>query len=106
VIQHIEHAIDVCGEDQVGVGIDGSISPIAITPEFKKNFADVINERRKLGISVPGEDPNVYMFIPDLNRADRFAAITELLSRRNHSDAQIGKILGSNFARLLQEVWA
>jgi membrane dipeptidase len=61
-------AEDVCGEDHVGVGTDGSISPIAITPEFKKNFVDETNERRKLGMSAPGEDPNVYTFVPDLNR--------------------------------------
>jgi membrane dipeptidase len=106
VIRHIEHAMDVCGDDHVGVGTDGSISPVAVTPEFKKTFADEINERRKQGISAPGEDPNVYTFVPDLNRADRFAVIAELLSRRNHSDDCIQKILGGNFARLLREVWA
>jgi membrane dipeptidase len=105
LIRHIEHAIDVCGEDHVGIGTDGSISSVAVTSEFKKQYADLINERRKLGISAPGEDPNVYTFIPDLNSADRFAHIAELLSRQKHSDACIEKILGGNFARLLHEVW-
>jgi membrane dipeptidase len=105
VIAHIEHAVDVCGEDHVGIGTDGTISPVAVTAEFKKNFADQINDRRKRGISAPGEDPSVYTFIPDLNRADRFARIAELLSARKHSDARIAKILGGNFARLLHDVW-
>jgi membrane dipeptidase len=105
LIRHIEHAIDVCGEDHVGIGTDGSISSVAVTSEFKKQYADVINERRKLGISAPGEDPNVYTFIPDLNSADRFAHIAELLSGQRHSDRRIEKILGGNCARLLHEVW-
>jgi membrane dipeptidase len=99
------HAIDVCGEDHVGSGTDGSISPVAVTSEFKKNYADVINKRKKLGASVPGEDPDVYTFMSDLNSGDRFARIAELLSRQKHSDARIEKILGGNFARLLNEVW-
>lgn len=105
LIAHLEHAIDVCGEDHVGIGSDGVISPIAVTPEFKKKFADEVNDRRKRGISAPGEDPDVYTFIPDLNRADRFARIAELLSARKHSDVRIEKILGGNFARLLKDVW-
>lgn len=105
LIAHLEHAIDVCGEDHVGIGTDGSISPIAVTPEFKKKFADEIADRRKRGISAPGEDPNVYTFIPDLNRADRFDRIAELLAARKHPDACIAKILGGNFARLLNDVW-
>lgn len=105
LIAHLEHAIEVCGEDHVGIGSDGVISPIAVTAEFKKKFADEINDRRKRGISAPGEDPNVYTFIPDLNRADRFARIAELLAARGHASTRIDKVLGGNFARLLKEVW-
>ncbi len=105
LIAHLEHAIDICGEDHVGIGSDGVISPVAVTSEFKKKFADEVNDRRKRGISAPGEDPNVYTFIPDLNRADRFARIAELLAARKHSDARIEKVLGGNFARLLKDVW-
>jgi len=105
LVAHLEHAIDVCGEDHVGIGSDGVISPVAITPAFKKKFADEVNERRKRGISAPGEDPDVYTFVPDLNRADRFARIAELLAARNHPQSRIDKVLGGNFARLLKEVW-
>jgi membrane dipeptidase len=105
VIRHIEHAIDVCGEDHVGIGTDGAISRIVLTPEFKKAWADQINERHKQGISAPGEQPDVYTFVPDLNGPDRFLRIADLLSKRKHSDARIEKILGGNFDRLLKDVW-
>jgi membrane dipeptidase len=105
LIRHIEHAIDVCGEDHVGIGSDGSITPVVLTQEYKKSFAGEINDRRKQGISAPGEDPNVYLFLPDLNSTDRFPRIADLLSKRKHSDARIAKILGGNFDRLLKDVW-
>ena len=37
VIKHIEHALKVCGEDHVGIGTDGVISAVNVTPEFVKN---------------------------------------------------------------------
>jgi membrane dipeptidase len=105
LIRHIEHAVDVCGEDHVGIGTDGNTSTTVVTPEFKKAFADDINERRKQGISAPGEQPDVYTFAPDLNSPDRFLRIGDLLSKRKYSDARIEKILGGNFDRLLKDVW-
>jgi membrane dipeptidase len=105
VLRHLQHALDVCGEDHVGVGTDGTISPVAVTPEFQRKFAEEVNERKKLGIAAPGEDANVYTFIPDLNVANRFERLAELLSARQYSSVQIAKVLGGNFLRLLREVW-
>jgi membrane dipeptidase len=105
LVLHIEHAINVCGEDHVGLGTDGYITPVAVTPEYKKTFAQEVITRRQLGISAPGEDPNVYLFIPDLNSPDHFNRVAVLLSRRGHSDTQIEKILGGNFERILSEAW-
>lgn len=103
LIRHIEHAIDVCGEDHVGIGSDGVISPVNVDAEFKRTFAEEVNKRRSLGISAPGEQPDVYPFLPDLNGADRFERIATLLSRRGHADARIEKIIGGNFNRLFRE---
>jgi membrane dipeptidase len=103
--RHLEHAVDVCGEDHVGIGSDGVISPIDATPEFKRKFAEEVGKRRSLGISAPGEQPDVYTFLPDLNAADRFERIAGLLARRGHPDARIGKLIGGNFNRLFRETW-
>jgi membrane dipeptidase len=105
VLRHLEHAIEVCGADHVGIGTDGTISPVVVTDEFKKQFADEVNQRQKLGIGANGEDPNVYTFVPNLNVANRFEQIAEFLSARKHPSTQIGKILGGNFLRLVRDVW-
>lgn len=105
LVAHIEHAINVCGEDHVGIGTDGTISPIDFNDEFKRKHAADVAERRARGISAPGEEPDVYTFLPDLNTANRFETIASLLSTRGYSDARIEKILGGNFTRLFRKNW-
>jgi membrane dipeptidase len=105
VVAHIEHALDVCGEDHVGIGTDGPISAVELTDAYKKAFADEIAARRKQGVSAPGETTAVYTFIPDLNTPRRFEMIATLLSRRGKPDRVIEKVLGGNFLRLFAETW-
>lgn len=106
VIRHLEHALQICGEDHVGIGTDGTISPVNVTPEYRKAFSEEMAERRKRGIAAPGERPDTFTFVPDLNTPRRFETLAALLSKRGHSDTQIAKILGGNFERLFREVWA
>jgi membrane dipeptidase len=105
LIRHIDHAVQVCGEDHVGIGTDGTISAVELTPEYLRKFHEDIANRRRLGISAPGESEEVYLFVPDLNTPRRFDTLAGLLSRRGYSDERVAKILGGNFARLFAEVW-
>ena len=105
VVRHIEHAVQICGEDHVGIGTDGGISPIDLTPEYIERFRKNVQDRRRLGISAPGESEDVYTFVPDLNTPRRFELIARHLLGRGHSEDRVGKILGGNFARLFREAW-
>jgi membrane dipeptidase len=105
VVAHIRHALDVCGEDHVGVGTDGVVSAVQLTEEYKKAFADEIAERRKRGVSAPGETEAVYTFVPDLNTPRRFETIAALLAKSGTSDRVIEKVIGGNFLRLFAETW-
>ncbi|TXH75165.1 MAG: peptidase M19 [Lysobacteraceae bacterium] len=105
VIRHIEHAVNVCGEDHVGIGTDSGIAPIERTPEFERNNREWVAYAVEDGIFQRGRPADLYTFIPDLNQADRFDRLAMLLSKRGHSDARIEKILGGNFARVMEEVW-
>jgi membrane dipeptidase len=106
VVRHIEHAIDVAGEDHVGVGTDGTLSPVELTPEFVKAFAAVTAARRKSGIGAPGEDPDAYLFAAELNTPRRLETLAGMLQERGHKGARVEKILGANFLRLFREAWA
>lgn len=105
VIRHIEHAVNVCGEDHVGIGTDTGIAPIERTPAFEQGNREWVASAVEDGIFDRGRPPDLYTFIPDLNTADRFDTLAMLLSKRGHSDARIEKILGGNFARVFAEVW-
>jgi membrane dipeptidase len=105
LIRHVEHAINVCGEDHVGIGTDGGISAARLTEKSRRLFREDIERRRRLGISAPGEDPEVYLFLPDLNTPRRFETIARKLLDRHHSEARVAKILGGNFLRLMRETW-
>ncbi len=105
VIRHVEHAIQVCGEDHVGIGSDLSITPHVVTDAYRKKHRDFVTERQKEGIAAPGEDPNIFMFVPDLNTPRRMERIADHLLRRGHKERRVEKIIGGNFLRLLKDVW-
>lgn len=105
IIRHIEHALKVCGEDHVGIGTDLNLTAVDITPEYVKDNTEMIKGMIGDGIFEKGRDPNLFLFAPDLNTADRFETLAGMLSARGHSDARIAKILGGNFARVMTEVW-
>lgn len=106
LVAHLEHAIDVCGEDHVGLGTDGGTTAIDDMAAFRRQLEDEIVQRRALGIGAPGETADVTTFLPDLCGPTQFQRLTDLLQARGHGAARIEKILGGNFRRLMAEAWA
>ena len=105
VVAHIEHAIDVAGEDHVSIGTDGGVSAITIDDAFKKSFADNVRARREAGIAAPGETEDGYLFANDLNTPRRLETLAGMLSQRGHSAARIEKVLGRNLVRVFKDAW-
>jgi len=105
VVRHVEHAINVCGEDHVGLGTDSGVAPVERTPEFEKSNREFIVDLVAQKILTPGRPPDLYTFIPDLNVANRFELLGGLLAARGHSATRIAKILGGNAARVMRDVW-
>lgn len=105
VVRHIEHAIRVCGEDHVGIGSDLSITPLELTDYVRRTHRTFVAGRYQQGIAAPGEDPDVYFLVPELNNPRRLELLAEHLSARGHPESRIDKVIGGNFARLLREVW-
>jgi membrane dipeptidase len=103
VLDHLVHALNVCGADHVGIGSDGSIQKTILTPEQKANFDQDIAQRKKLGIGAPGEDR--YPYVPDLNGPDHMEVIAVELAKRGQPAAVIEKVLGANFQRVIGEIW-
>jgi membrane dipeptidase len=100
-LQHLEHALKVCGEDHVGIGSD--------VPFFEVDDSDLAEmkkdtEKRKAdGIAAPGEDRPTY--IPDLNTTRKMELVADALLKRGHKAGVVTKILGENFKRVFGEIW-
>jgi membrane dipeptidase len=106
VIAHLEHALNVAGEDHVSLGTDGTVSPQALTPEFIEEFRKTTLMRKELGIAAPFETEEGYLFANDLNTPRRFETLAELLLERGHSARVVEKILGGNLLRVFADTWS
>jgi membrane dipeptidase len=103
VIEHIDHALKVCGSDHVGIGTDGVLDTFPDTAEQRKEFAADMANRKKLGIAAPEEDRPP--FSPDLNTPHRMEIIAAALEKQGHSTEVIEKVMGRNFYRAFGEIW-
>jgi membrane dipeptidase len=80
VLDHLMHAINVCGAGHVGIGSDGGIPTIVLTPEVQAIFERTMTQRKLAGVAAPGEDR--YPFVPDLNGPDHMQVIAAELATR------------------------
>jgi len=103
VLDHLVHAINVCGSDHVGIGSDGAIQKTILTPAQKAAFDQDIARRKQLGIGAPGEDR--YPYVPDLSGPDHMQIIAAELAKRGQPASVIEKVLGANFQRVIGEIW-
>ena len=103
VMQHLLHAINVCGTEHVGIGSDGSIQAVTLSPAEQNAFDADIARRKQLGIGAPGEDR--YPYVPTLNGPDHMEIIALELQRRGQPSSVIEKVLGGNFQRIIGEIW-
>lgn len=105
VVAHIEHAVNVCGEDHVGIGTDGGVTAIDDLHAYDAALAREHAERVRQGVAAKGETATTYPFVVDLRGPDQFRTLAAMLRKRGHSAARVDKIMGRNFLRYAQEVW-
>lgn len=106
VIAHLDHAIDVAGEDHVSLGTDGLVSPSVVTAEYAERFREMTRKRKERGIAAPFETEEGYLFADDLNTPRRLETLADLLLAHGHGERRVEKILGANLLRLFDETWA
>ena len=87
------------------MGTDGTLSAVALTPEFVQSFTANVARRKAAGIAAPQESEDGYLFANDLNSPRRFEQLADCLSLRGHSDDRIEKVLGSNLLRVFAAAW-
>lgn len=92
----IEHTINICGEDQVGIGTD-------MTQGYGQDFFDWITHDKGTGRKLTdfGEIKNP----PGFQRLGEFPNLTAAMEHRGWPETRIRKIIGENWVNLLSEVW-
>ena len=103
VLDHLDYALNVCGEDHVGIGSDQGIVPLDVGGAFQTQFDEVSAMRAAAGIAAPRED--TIPFVPELNHPRRMETLAAMMASRGHASSVIEKVVGGNFLRLLGEVW-
>jgi membrane dipeptidase len=102
-LAHMTHALDVCGEDHVGIGSDASFDSLDLSPEARAKWDQVLAARLAAGAAAPEEDRMPYT--EGLNRPDRTLVIADALLRRGYPARVAEKVLGANFVRAFREIW-
>lgn len=105
VVAHIEHALEVCGEEHVGIGTDGGTTPIDDLQAYAADLRKEHERRVAQGVAAPGERVDTHPFVDDLRGPGQFRKLARLLAARGHSEARIARILGGNFIRYAREIW-
>lgn len=105
LIAHTEHAINICGEDHVGIGSDNGITAVDNMPAYRAEIRKEVEARRAAGIGAKGETADIVPMLPDLQGPNKYWKLADMLTARGHKAARIDKILGENFLRLMDDIW-
>ena len=105
VVAHLVHAVDVCGEDHVGIGTDGTVTQVDDMQAYRATLAREVAARQAAGISAAGERADTYPFVLDLRGPEQFRRLAGLLQARGWSAGRIDKVMGLNFLRFAETAW-
>ncbi|WP_299538302.1 dipeptidase [uncultured Streptomyces sp.] len=105
VVAHLVHAVNVCGEDAVGIGTDGPVTAVDDLDAYREKLAQHVAERQAAGVGAAGERADTYPFVVDLRGVDQFRKLIGLLEREGWGSERIEKVLGRNFAHYAERVW-
>ncbi|QYE33823.1 dipeptidase [Polymorphobacter sp. PAMC 29334] len=102
-IVHLLHALNVCGEDHVGIGSDAMFAGFDTSPENMRGYLHVVADRKARGIGAPGEERPP--FVIGMNTSRRAEVIADALTAKGISARVIEKILGSNWVAAFERSW-
>lgn len=100
-MQHLLHALDVCGEEHVGIGTD--IDIFTVDDAALQALQAEADERRRSGVGAPGE--NRLPWIPDLNTPRKLERVADALLQHGYPARVTDKVLGRNFSRVFKANW-
>jgi membrane dipeptidase len=105
LVRHMEHARNVCGEDHVSIGTDGTIYRTVIDDKARAAQKAFFDRRAAAGIAAPGEGPDIFNIVAEWDDEMRFKHLADGLAKTGWTSAQIDKALGANLLRIFGETF-
>ena len=109
-LRHLEHVINVGGIDAVGLSHDQTIAGNLEAAKLDNDNAEAVKlslgwwkKQQAAGVMGFEELPRHYI-ISELNNVRRHFTIQAALERKGHTSAQIEKIMGQNWIRVLTQI--
>lgn len=97
VLDHLDHVVNLVGVDSVGIGTDWPMPQTKwMALAFKRLVAPTIG-------FAPGDGPSTE-WIHGLKDYREFGNVTAALVARGYTDAEVKKIIGGNWLRVLRQV--
>lgn len=102
-LDHVDHAVNTCGIEHVGIGSDREHRTVPDTAEERQKLVDELSRL----YPDPSTMPPVRWpyFLTELNHPRRMETIAQGLDRRGYNTGDIEKLMGRNWYRLFSEVW-
>lgn len=100
-MQHMLHALDVCGQDHVGIGTD--IPFFTVDQQELEALEKEEADRKAQGVNAPGENRPPYL--PDVNTPRKLERVADALLQSGYPANVAEKVLGLNFSRAFKEIW-
>ncbi len=102
-IAHLRHALNVCGEDHVGIGSDAMLAGFDTSADNMRHYLEVVADRKARGIGAPGEERPP--FVIGMNTSRRTEVVAEALVAKRVPSRVIEKVLGANWALAFERSW-
>ncbi|MBP1767333.1 MAG: renal dipeptidase family protein [Candidatus Aminicenantes bacterium] len=108
-LRHLEHVINVGGIDAVGLSHDQTVTGNLEAAKLNNDNTEAIKLsldwwKRQQAAGILGfEDLPRHSIIPELNNVRRLFTIQAALERKGHTSAEIEKIMGLNWVRVLTQ---
>ena len=102
-LAHVDHVIDIAGEDHVAFGSDqDAVDMTAMRPDEVERHQATFERRRA---DYPELDWDVkHMRVPALSHPKRLLHLAQAMQQRGYKTETIEKILGGNYVRVFEEV--
>jgi len=102
-VAHVEHVINIAGEDHVGMGTDGdAVDMTAMRPNEAQRHQQIFDRDVQYFPQLTWKVK--HMRVPELSHPKRLLHLAQALHTRGYRPHVIEKILGGNYVRVFREV--